>query len=88
MRVRWAADAAEDLARICDYIAETRTDSALRMAQTIIEEVASLSMFPKRGRRGRVEGTRELVLAARKSIFCESFTVRSNGLRVSSRSRS
>ena len=63
MRVRWAADAADDLERICDYIAETSPASAHRVAETIVEGVASLDAFPNRGRPGRVEGTRELVFA-------------------------
>jgi hypothetical protein len=32
MRVRWTADAADDLERICDYIAEERSDSARRVS--------------------------------------------------------
>jgi toxin ParE1/3/4 len=63
MRVRWTTDAADDLERICDYIAETSPDSARRVARTIVEGVASLRAFPNRGRPGRVEGTRELVFA-------------------------
>lgn len=61
MRVRWTTDAGDDLERICDYIAETRPDSARRVAQTVVEAVGSLDTFPNRGRPGRVEGTRELV---------------------------
>lgn len=63
MRVRWTTDAADDLERICDYIAETSPDSARRIARTIVEGVASLRAFPNRGRTGRVDGTRELVFA-------------------------
>lgn len=63
MRVRWTTDAADDLERICDYIAETSPDSAHRVAATIVEGIASLRTFPNRGRLGRVEGTRELVFA-------------------------
>ena len=63
MRVRWTSDAAEDLERICDDIAESRPDSARRVAQTIVEGVGALHTFPNRGRPGRVEGTRELVFA-------------------------
>jgi len=63
MRVRWTTDAADDLERICDYIAETSLDSSRRVAQTIVEGVASLHTFPNRGRLGRIEGTRELVFA-------------------------
>ena len=63
MRVRWTTDAADDLERICDYIAETNPTSARRIAQTVVEAIASLDAFPNRGRPGRVGGTRELVFA-------------------------
>jgi toxin ParE1/3/4 len=63
MRVRWTTDAADDLERICDYIAESSPDSARSVAKTIVEGIASLHTFPNRGRPGRVEGTRELVFA-------------------------
>ena len=61
MRVRWTMDAADDLERICDYIAESRPESARRVAQTVVEGIAALETFPYLGRQGRVEGTRELV---------------------------
>ncbi|MGH9371634.1 MAG: type II toxin-antitoxin system RelE/ParE family toxin [Vicinamibacterales bacterium] len=63
MRVRWTSDAADDLERICDYVAQDRPETARRMALDIIRSVDSLDTFPNRGRLGRVEGTRELVLA-------------------------
>ena len=63
MRVRWTTDAADDLERICDYIAESSSDSARRVAKAIVEGIASLQTVPNRGRPGRVEGTRELVFA-------------------------
>ncbi len=61
MRVRWTRDAANDLERLCDYVAESSPDSARRIAQTVVEAVALLESLPNRGRPGRVEGTRELV---------------------------
>ena len=64
MRVRWTTDAADDLERICDYIAESRPESARRVAQSIVQGIASLDTFPNRGRPGRVEGTRELVFVS------------------------
>ena len=36
MCVRWTTDAAADLARIFDYIAESRPESARRVAQSIV----------------------------------------------------
>ncbi len=37
----WTTDAADDLERICDDIAETNPDSARRIASTIVEGVAA-----------------------------------------------
>ncbi len=63
MRVRWTTDAADDLDRICNFIAETSPASARRVAKTIVEGIASLNTFPNRGRPGRIEHTREFVFA-------------------------
>jgi toxin ParE1/3/4 len=60
MRVRWTTDAADDLERICDYIAESRPESARRVAQSVVERIGKLAAFPRLGRSGRVEGTREI----------------------------
>jgi len=62
MRVRWTADAADDLDRISDYIASDRPEVARRIALHIVRTIDALETFPNRGRLGRVEGTRELVL--------------------------
>lgn len=61
MRVRWTTDAAQDLERICDYIAADRPDTARRIAKSILQAILELSKFPNQGRLGRVPGTRELV---------------------------
>jgi toxin ParE1/3/4 len=60
MRVRWTTDAADDLERICDYIAEIRPQSARRVAQSVVERIGTLEAFPNLGRSGRVDGTREI----------------------------
>jgi addiction module RelE/StbE family toxin len=60
MKVRWTTDAADDLERICDYIADDRPESARRIAQSVLDRVGALSSFPLLGRSGRVSGTREL----------------------------
>ena len=62
MRVRWTTDAADDLEKISNYISQTRPETARRVAEAILEQIAGLDTFPNRGRHGRVEGTRELVL--------------------------
>jgi toxin ParE1/3/4 len=60
MRVCWTTDAADDLERICDYIAEGRPESARRVAQSVVERIGTLTTFPRLGRSGRVKGTREI----------------------------
>jgi toxin ParE1/3/4 len=60
MRVRRTTDAADDLERICDYIAESRPESARRVAQSVVERIGTLKRFPHLGRIGRVKGTREI----------------------------
>ena len=60
MRVRWTTDAADDLERICDYIAQDRPESARRIAQSVVERIGTLDSFPHIGRSGRVPGTREI----------------------------
>ena len=59
MRVRWTTDAADDLERICDYIAESHPESARRVAQSVVERIGTLT-FPRLGRSDRVRGTREI----------------------------
>ena len=43
MRARWTTDAAGDLEQICDYIAESRPESARRVAQSVVERICSAS---------------------------------------------
>ena len=62
MKVRWSPAAAEDFARIVQYIHHENSDAAEKIARSIHESAASLKLFPNRGRQGRIEGTRELPL--------------------------
>ena len=62
MKIRWAPEAAEDLSHIVHYIREDNASAALRVAKSIRESIATLKTFPRLGRPGRMEGTRELVL--------------------------
>ena len=52
MELRWTREAAADLERIADYLFQHAPDRA-----------ADLLEFPHRGRPGKKEGTRELVLS-------------------------
>lgn len=63
MRVRWTANAANDLASIVNYIRKDNPEAARRVAKTIFDGVSELRTFPSRGRVGIVDDTRELVFA-------------------------
>jgi len=63
MNIRWSPQAAVDFAGIVEYIRTQNPSAAKRIARTIYDSVTSLKSFPQRGRPGKVEGTRELVLA-------------------------
>ena len=58
-RLLWSEDAENDL----EYIARDAPAAALRMRDEIERRLQVLAEHPNIGRRGRVTGTRELVLA-------------------------
>jgi toxin ParE1/3/4 len=62
MRVRWTSPALSDLEAIEDFVAEDDPAAAVRLARRIHERTDRLSVTPRAGRRGRVAGTRELVV--------------------------
>jgi addiction module RelE/StbE family toxin len=62
MQIRWSPAATENLTRIFEYIRPDNASAAERIVRAIYESAGSLESFPYRGRAGRVDGTRELVL--------------------------
>ena len=63
MQLRWTEEAAADLERITDYLFAHAPERAQELVRTIYEAPAGLLKFPHRGRPGKKEGTRELVLS-------------------------
>jgi len=72
MKIRWSPEAATDFAEIVEYIRKQNPSAADRTAHTLYDSVTSLKSFPNRGRLGRVEDTREIVLAPRRCVPCET----------------
>lgn len=62
MRIEWRPLAEQDLKEIVSYIASDSPSAAYDMHKKIGDHVDDLARFPKIGRPGRVEGTRELVI--------------------------
>ncbi len=65
MRIEWSTHAVSDLKSISEYIEHDRSlDSANRVTRAIYDSIQRLRAMPHRGRHGRIEGTRELVVAS------------------------
>jgi len=63
MRIDWSLNALSDLQAISEYIEQDRSlETANRVSRSIYEAVQSLRTMPRRGRQGRLENTRELVV--------------------------
>ena len=62
MQIRWSPEAADDFESAIRRILQDNPTNAQRVAQIIFDRIAALATFPNRGRAGRVEGTRELVI--------------------------
>jgi toxin ParE1/3/4 len=61
VNVAWRLAAQHDVRRIINHVAEENPIAARHIAREILLAGDSLSMFPYRGRHGRVHGTRELL---------------------------
>ena len=70
-RVNWRSAAFADLARIIAHIRTENPIAARRVGREILLAGDSLDIFPHRGRRGRIAGTRELVAVAPYIIVYE-----------------
>jgi toxin ParE1/3/4 len=62
-KIRWSPDAADDFVRIIEYIRKDNDAAAQRIARVALQRIASLKQFPRLGRAGRVNETRELPLS-------------------------
>jgi len=61
--VKWLRKALKNLEQAYNYVAETNVDAAIAIVLKIQAATDQLSEFPMMGRTGRVDGTRELVIA-------------------------
>jgi toxin ParE1/3/4 len=61
MRLRWTTPATNDLYNIVQRIRKDNPAAAAEVATILYDGCGGLSDFPRRGRNGRIEGTRELV---------------------------
>jgi addiction module RelE/StbE family toxin len=63
MTFRWTPTALRDLESLDAYIAEDAPKAAAATVEKILSGIEALKRHPEMGRKGRVAGTRELVVA-------------------------
>ena len=80
MRIIWTAPARRDLRSQVFYVAERNPDAARRLQAAIRQAVEGLADHPNRGRPGRYEGTRELVVAGSPDVVV--YRVREVSVRI------
>ncbi len=74
MPIKWADSAHQDILAILEYFAEKQEkDIGQKILDRLFEALELLAKFPKAGRLGRVEGTRELLIP--KSPYILVYTV-------------
>ncbi len=62
MKLLWSPRSERELAAIVAYIAEDNRGAALELDFHITSSAKNLLDYPKQGKPGRVEGTRELIV--------------------------
>lgn len=62
MSIVWTNLARQDVNAIWDFMEQRNPDAAEMVDSEILRTVEGLLQFPKRGKPGRVKGTRELVV--------------------------
>ena len=80
MEVLWTEPAQGDLRSQIEYLVERNPDAARRAQAAIGGAVESLAEYPHRGRPGRIEGTRELVVTGFPYLIV--YRVRETTIRV------
>ena len=62
MEIVWSSTAKRDIGEVIDYLSQHSPHAAEMVEEHILATVEKLALFPRLGRPGRVEGTRELVI--------------------------
>nr|WP_237182530.1 type II toxin-antitoxin system RelE/ParE family toxin [Roseomonas marmotae] len=78
--MEWSALALADRAAIFDHIAAENPRAAVALDQQLAGRIAALPEFPRRGRPGRVEATRELPLPP--TPYIAVYQLRGDTLRI------
>jgi addiction module RelE/StbE family toxin len=80
VKLVWSRFAQADRNRIFDYIEAENPRAAVQVDGRIAAAVRRLVEFPQRGRPGRIQGTRELVIP--RTPYIAAYVVEGNAIRI------
>jgi len=80
VKLVWTEPARQDLRQVFEYIAEDNPKVASKLLSIIQERAVFLQNNPQMGRKGRVDGTRELVIAGTPYIL--PYRVKDNQIQI------
>ncbi|HTW81941.1 MAG TPA: type II toxin-antitoxin system RelE/ParE family toxin [Terracidiphilus sp.] len=80
MKLEWGPRARRDFQELISYIAEQSVRTAELVADRIDRSATLLAQMPRAGRKGRVEGTRELVV--QQTPFILVYRLQSDAVRI------
>ena len=80
MEIIWRASALNDLEAVREFIVQDNPRAAARVLTSIRAAVGRLGRHPSLGRAGRVDGTRELIIA--NAPYIVAYRVVENQIRI------
>ena len=80
MKIKWLRKSINNLEKIAQYIQQDNPSASLQIVAKIQTSVNQLSEFPFMGRKGRIEGTRELIIS--NSPYIVIYRVQSNRVEI------
>lgn len=80
MILRWTERAAEHLEMLHAYVADENVRAADALIQHVFEAAERLLAFPELGRKGRVLGTRDLILPGSQIIL--AYRIHKNNVQI------
>jgi toxin ParE1/3/4 len=81
VNIVWSPEAIEDLISLRAYVGAEDSEAARRLAMRIVGAIETLvSQNPEIGRRGRVRGTRELVVA--RTSYIAPYRIKEDAIEV------
>jgi toxin ParE1/3/4 len=80
MTIRWMPLAEQDLEAAYEYVRQDNENAAKQLVARIFSAVGVLTRYPRAGREGRVQGTRELAVA--RTPYVIAYRIRQDEIQI------